>query len=95
MITNLTIKYSICRANLGESDDDYAEQYINALTEALRAEYPMAEITVDLLGNTFSETVVDGNGDEADGDFIQEIRENTHMIANLVAAVLRAWDQMC
>jgi len=89
MITNLTIKHSICRDNLGESDDDFAEQYVNALTEALRAEYPMAEITVDMAGNTFSETSVGGNGDEIDGDFIHEISENTHMIANLV------WDQMC
>ena len=89
MITNLTIKHSICRDNLGESDDDYAEQYVNALTDTLRAKYPMAEITVDMAGNTFSETSISGNGDEADGDFIQEIRENTHMIANLV------WDQMC
>ena len=90
MITNLTIEHRIARENLGESNDDFAQQYVNALTDALQSEYPEAEITVNLKSDFANccQTLVNGRADEDNEDFVGEISENVGVIANLI------WDRM-
>lgn len=90
MIRNLSIEHRVCRNNLGDSDDDFAQQYVDALAAALTDEYPDAEIEVNLKSDfsNVSQTFVDGCGDEDDGDFCNDIRERVLEIAGVV------WDRL-
>jgi len=84
---HLSIEHRICRNSLGESDNEFVDQYVEALSDALIAEYPGARIDVNLDSDFCNDcqTFVTGRGD---GDFITEIRENVNVIANVV------WDRM-
>ena len=86
--TILKIEHRLARQNLGESDAVYAQQYVSALTAALTAEYPAAEVVVNLNSDFYntSQTFVSGSPDTGPDDF--EIRENVGIIAN------RVWEKL-
>jgi hypothetical protein len=90
MIRNLKIEHRIAQSNLGETDDDFAAEYVDALQARLKEEYPGAEIEVNLNSDFANACQTFVAGDDDDGcDSTAEIRQNVDDIANLV------WERMC
>ena len=90
MIANLKIEHRIARANLGVSDDQCVMEYVARMTDALRTEYPGADVRVNLKSDfyTASQTLVSADLDPEDGDLCDEIRRHVGVVAYYV------WDRM-
>lgn len=76
----MKIEHRICRNNLGETDNIQATQYAEKLADALRNEYPDADIIVNLKSDFANacQTFVSGADDD------QPVRERVGEIANYV-----------
>lgn len=62
------IEHRIASETLGDSDAEWTQRFVDGLTAALTAEYPGAEIDVNLDCDfcNASQTFVDCDGDDAD-----------------------------
>jgi hypothetical protein len=86
----MRIYHHIAPANLGDTDNAGAQQYVAALTNALATEYPGADVRVDLKSDFANDdqTVVTGAPSTGPDDDESAISENVHIVAN------RVWERM-